>query len=327
VAALKPGDVDVLKQLQHAARVDRDHVYVAALDHLLALVEPQSGSGPEPPALSDLPEQPDMVRTMLFREVTAPVLEALSLVWEGAEHVFRRDTSAYGLTGLERIPLTAPTPLARVYAGAARALGMPRTPLFQRRSAGAVTVNLALLSPPAIVLSGDVRDESPELRFHLGAMLAAALPQFALLFGAPESQARSVLRGLSFAFGPPRPTPASLGAVLNLAELLWESIPARLQRRLRELCDNPDALDYDAALKLARVAVRRAGLFVAGDFHCALREICADEGLDAARAGVPGGLFELCKESPSLASLYALAVSPEYAETRWRSARTRQTGT
>ena len=111
--------------------------------------------------------------------------------------------------------------------------------------------------------------------------------------------------------------------MLNLAELLWESIPARLQRRLRELCDNPDTLDYSVALRQARIAVRRAGLFVAGDFHVALREICADESLDAGRVTAPGGLFELCKCSPSLASLYALAVSPEYAESRWRSMRTR----
>jgi cellulose synthase operon protein C len=326
VATLRPGDVEILRQLHNAAKLDRDHAYVAAIEHVFALLEPQRFSAQAPPLISDLPEQPDAVRAMLFRDVGGPVLEALSLVWEGAEHVFRRDTSAYGLTGLERVPLTAPSPLARVYSGAARALGMTRTPLFQRRSAGAVTVNLALLSPPAIVLSGEVHAESAELRFHLGAMLAAALPQFALLFGAPESQARSVLRGLTFAFGPPRPTPASLGPVLNLAELLWESIPARLQRRLRELCDNPDTLDYDVAMPQARVAAHRAGLFVSGDFHVAVREVCADENLDAARVATPGGLFELCKQSASLASLYALAVSPEYAETRWRSARTRQTG-
>ena len=39
--------------------------------------------------------------------------------------------------------------------------------------------------------------------------------------------------------------------MLNLAEVLWESIPVRLQRRLRELCDQPDALDYDVALNAA----------------------------------------------------------------------------
>jgi hypothetical protein len=152
-------------------------------------------------------------------------------------------------------------------------------------------------------------------------MLAAALPQFALLFGAPESQTRSVLRGLVFAFGPPRPTPASLGPVLALAELLWESIPGRLQRRLRELCDDPNGLDYDAAMTQARVAVRRAGFYVSGDYHASFNEIALDEGLEPALAATPGGLSELCAKSPSLASLYRLAISPEYAETRWRTGR------
>jgi len=326
VAALLPGDVEILRRLHDAARGDRDLVYVAALEHVLALAEPERGPPPEPPPLADLPEQSDAVRTMLFRETSSPVLEALALVWEGAEHIFRRDTSAYGLTGMERVPPSAPTPIARVYAAAARSLGLVRTPLFQRRSAGSITVNLALLSPPALVISGDVREESPELRFHVGAMLAAALPQFALLFGAPESQTRSVLRGLSFAFGPPRPTPASLGPVLTLAELLWESIPARLQRRLRELCDDADALDYDIAMTQARIAVRRAGLYVSGDYHASFNEIALDEALDPALASTPGGLVELCARSSSLSSLYRLAISPEYAETRWRVARSRQTG-
>ncbi|HXK17642.1 MAG TPA: hypothetical protein VNG33_07560, partial [Polyangiaceae bacterium] len=246
LALLLPGDVQAVSRLHDAALLDRDPVYARSAEQVLSVLT--SGQGVEPPPLSDQPEQPDAVRALLFREQSSRALEALSLVWEGAEHVFRRDPSTYGVTGLERVPAGAPMPLARAYAALARALGLLRTPLFQRRSAGPVTVSLALLSPPAVILSGDVRQESPELRFHLGAMLAAATPQYALLFGSPESQGRAVLRGLGFAFGPPRPGAGNTGAVLNLAEVLWESIPARLQRRLRELCDEPDALDYDAAL-------------------------------------------------------------------------------
>ena len=96
-------------------------------------------------------------------------------------------------------------------------------------------------------------------------MLAAASSQLVMLFGLPESQARSVLRALGFAFGPSRPDASSVGMVLNLAEMLWESIPARPQRRLRELCHDPNALDYDRAMVQARVAVRRAAYSV-GDF-------------------------------------------------------------
>jgi cellulose synthase operon protein C len=241
------------------------------------------------------------------------------LVWEGAEHVFRRDPSTYGVTGLERVPAGAPTPLARCYAALARSLGLLRTPLFQRRSAGPVTVSLALLSPPAVILSGDVRQESPELRFHLGAMLAAATPQYALLFGSPESQGRAVLRGLSFAFGPPRPGVTNPGAVLNLAEVLWESIPARLQRRLRELCDDPDSLDYDAALVAAKLAVRRAGFFAAGDLGASLRQIAAEEGyaLDTAEQN----MRTFVRDNPTARNLYSLALGAEYAHTRFQFTR------
>jgi len=317
VAMLAPGDAWAVGKLYEAALADRNLTYARAVEHVLALLLP-GRTRIEPPPLSEQVEQPDAVRAMLFRDSVGPVQEALAIVWEGAEHVFRRDASTYGVTGMERVPLTAQSPLARVYAGAARALALTRTPLFQRRSSGPITVNLALLSPPAVILSGDVRQDTPELRFHLGAMLAASIPQYALLFGSPESQARAVLKGLGFAFGPPRTTKS--GGVLNLAEVLWESIPARFQRRLRELCDRPELLDYDAALASSRVAVRRAGLFVAGDLGVALSEAAADDGISREQLRAPNALAELSRRAPSLRSLLTLALSPEYAETRWQFA-------
>jgi tetratricopeptide (TPR) repeat protein len=315
VAFLAPGEAWAVAKLHQAALSDRNSTYARAVEHVLAILTP-GHPRIEPPALGDQVEQPDAVRAMLFRDSIGPVQEALAIVWEGAEHVFRRDASTYGVTGMERVPLSSSSPLGRVYAGAARALALTRTPLFQRRSAGAITVNLALLSPPAVILSGDVRSDTPELRFHLGAMLAASIPQYALLFGSPESQARAVLKGLGFAFGPPRQTKS--GGVLNLAEVLWESIPARFQRRLRELCDHPEDLDYDGALAASRIAVRRAGLFVAGDLAVALNEAAADDGVSREQLRVPNALAELSRTAPSLRSLLTLALSPEYAETRWQ---------
>ena len=317
LALLLPGDVQAVSRLHGAALLDRDPVYARSAEHVLSVLS--SGQGVEPPALSDQPEQPDAVRALLFRELSSRALEALSLVWEGAEHVFRRDPSTYGVTGLERVPAGAPTPLARSYAALARALGLLRTPLFQRRSAGPVTVSLALLSPPAVILSGDVRQDSPELRFHLGAMLAAATPQYALLFGSPESQGRAVLRGLAFAFSPPRPNPGNSGAVLNLAEVLWESIPARLQRRLRELCEDPEALDYDVSLGAAKLAVRRAGFFASGDLGSSLRQVAMEEGyeLDTAEQN----MRTFVRDNPTARNLYSLALGAEYAHTRFQFGR------
>jgi hypothetical protein len=319
LALLSPGDTELLAELAQVAREDKNPAYAAAVSHVLSL---SRGEPPAlPPSLDEIHVQSDAVRALLFRETKSPTLEALALVWETAGHLFQRDPGAYGITGLERVQPMAPTPLGRAYGGVARALGALRTPLFQRRTAGPVTVGIALLAAPAVVLSGDMAAETPELHFHLGAMLAAAAPQLVMLFGLPEAQARSVLRALGFAFGPSRPDASGIGPALNLAELLWESIPARPQRRLRELCHDLDALDYDQALLQARVAIRRAGLFAAGHLGVAMQEVAAEDGLDSTLLGAPRGLARLAEASPSLLSLYQLSLGPEYAETRWREAR------
>ena len=107
----------------------------------------------------------------------------------------------------------------------------------------------------------------------------------------------------------------------NLAEVLWESVPARSQRRLRELCCNPRVLDYDAVMTDARMAIRRAGLFVSGDLRVAVRETCADESISVQVLSEPNGLAALCASSPAVSNLVRLATSPEYAEARWQKAR------
>ena len=316
---LHPGDRFALEQLHRATLREGNAIHAEAIAHVLAVLDPHA-EPVRPPALSDVEEQPEVVRSLILRDLSSRALEAFALVWEGAEHVFRRDASTYGVTGLERIPPGSPTPLARCCAAAARALGLSRTPLFQRRSAGSITVSLALLAPPAIVVSGDVRHETPELGFHLGAMLLGTLPQFVLLFGSSEAQARAVLAGLRFAFGPPQ-AGSNSGGIPSLAEILWESIPVRLQRQLRELCDDPTDLEYEGAIRIACSATRRAGLFVCGDLGVALREACLDEQIPLERLATGESIAELARSNASIRSLVQMAISLEYAETRWCVAR------
>lgn len=318
---LEPGDEWALEKLYAAAVADRNPVYAQALEHVLRAFRP--GAAPVlAPALSELPDDPERVRSMLFRDVHGTAAEALALVWEGAEHVFRRDPGSYGVTGLERVAHGAHTPLATAYTAASRALGLLRTALFQRRSAGSVTLNVALLSPPAIILSGDVRADTAELRFHLGAMLAAAMSERVLMFGSPESQVRTVLAALGLAFGPPGQSRPNLTGAAHLAEVLWEAIPARSQRRLAELCEQPDATDYDLASSRAYLATRRAGLFVCGDLPTAVREIASEAAMDPSALADLGGLKAACAENEAIADLVCLATSAEYAEARWQPLRT-----
>jgi hypothetical protein len=322
----------VLERLHQATLADRNVVYARAVEHVLRAFDPRA-TPLAAPSLAEQIEQPDRVAAVLFRDAWSPATEALGLVWAGASHLFRRDPSSYGVTGLERVALTAPTPLARLFGGASRLLGMTRTPLFQRKSGEAVTVNVALLSPPALLLTGEVKAESPVLGYQIGAMLAATLPEHVLLHGAPEAQVGNVLRALVLAFGPPQDAPpggaqpsgrAQVAQVGTLAEMLWESMPARSQRRLRELCDDPSRIEYEAARSAARQAVRRAGLFVSGDLAVAVRETCSEIGVSTWGLDAPSGLAALCTASPAVADLVRLATSPEYASTRWQQQRGRQ---
>ncbi|MCE7894102.1 MAG: hypothetical protein DYH12_31125, partial [Sorangiineae bacterium PRO1] len=320
MVGLRPGDRELLRQLYVAALADKNHVYARAVEHALSLFDPSVEAAP-PPSLAEQPEDPTRLRSLLFRELTSPVLEALALVWEGASHVFRRDPATYGVAGAARVPLTSPTPIGRNYASAARVLGLTRTPLFQRRTMGPITLGVALLTPPAVIAGGDVTRETPELSYHLGAMLIATLPEHVLLFGSSEEQARSILKSLLLAFGPPTEHKSELASAASLAEVLWERIPARSQRRLRELCHEPEGIDYETGMECARRAARRAGLFVSGDLGVALRQACRQEGLPPEAVQSPANLAQAVATHAGLADLVRLATSSEYSAARWQSPR------
>lgn len=321
---LSPGNHRLISRLHQAAVADRNLAYAHSLEHLMAAFS--SDRAPvAAPALEQQAEQPDAIFAMLKRGLDTPAVEAAGLVWQSAPHLFRRDPGTYGVTGLERVPLTAPTPVARVYSNVARAFGMTRTALFQRQTSGPIQVQVALLAPPALIVAGDGFEESSTLYYRLGAAMAAARPQYAILCGGEPAQVEEMLQALLLAFGPPQrgvrqPTP-----VANLAEALWEGIPASAQRRLGELCEDPSALDYELVMSKARMALRRAGLYACGDAYEAVSECCRQEQLGP----VPGDLVELerlCTKSLSLSDLVRLAASPEYAMTRFQQVKDRAAG-
>ena len=325
MVGISPGDRELLRHLYVAALADKNHVYARAVEHALSLFDPGVDAA-APPPLAEQPEDPARLRALLFRELQSPVCEALALVWEGATHVFKRDPATYGVAGAARVPLAAPTPLGRTYAAAARVLGLTRTPLYHRRTMGTITLGVGLLTPPAVIAGGDVTRETPELAFHVGTMLVATLPEHVLLFGSSEEQARSILKSMLLAFGPPEEHKAELASAASLAEVLWERIPARSQRRLRELCHEPRGIDYETAMDHARRAARRAGLFVSGDLGVALRQTCRQLGIPPESTQSPALLSKLVAENAAIADLVRLATSSEYSAGRWQVLRPRPGG-
>ena len=186
-------------------------------------------------------------------------------------------------------------------------------------SCASPTASVALLQPAAVVLAGDVRDESPELRFRLGAALFAASPERALLFALPAQSIRALLAAIHVAFGPPDASRTHAPSVTNLAASLWQTLPARAQRRLREL--SGEEISLNQAVDEGTTAIRRAGLFLSGDLRTAIAEVLDEDRLDLPFALTLDGLAGACAASPAVRDLVSLATSAEFADARWQDGR------
>jgi tetratricopeptide (TPR) repeat protein len=321
-AELRPGDRPTLEKLHQAALLDRNPAYARAIEHILSGFDP-AARPVSPPSLSVLADAPDLVASLLFRAVDSPVNESLAITWDTGR--YRHDAGHYDLTGVERVQPGAATLVGETYGDIARLLGAVRTGLFHKRTpAGQTPMSLAaqvvLLSPPAVVLTGEVREETPELRYVLGAALAGAMPEHVLVGGLSEEQLRTLIEALRAAFGPVGPTSRTDPGVARLGQDLWQIVPPRGDRRLREIFAQPEGVTYEAAVESARRAMRRAGLFAAGDVPTALTSTIAELGLSLdVPLSAPDGLARACAAHPALGDLVRLATRSEYGEARWNA--------
>lgn len=328
---LNPGNLARLRALRDAARADQNINYVRAIEHVLRAFDAVAGPFPPPP-LTAQSAQPGML-SLLTRHSHEPAGEAFGVVWEGAPEMFAKSPAAAGLSGLERVVPGPTTPLSRVYEAALRLLDTPRFALFHKRTGGLgkprkgelpleeegkpLAASVGLLSPPAAILSGDAREDSAELRWVLGEALSCVLPENALVLGLGPAEARALWGVLLGAFGPPGLLTVDRKDA-DLADMLWQTLAPRTQRRLKELLAASEATPFDLVLERAKQSGRRLGMFLTGDFGHAARQVLASfPDSDPAELEQPGGLERLCAELPSLADLLRLAVRPEYADARW----------
>jgi len=314
---LRPGDMLRLVALRDAARLDQNPTYVRAIEHVLNAFGTDRPAV-APPPLSAQSTQPGML-TLLTRHSREPAGEAFAAVWEGAQGLFAKSPTAYGMTGLERVAPGPVSPLSRLYEVALRLLDTPRFALFHRRSTGPLSLTVALLAAPSAILAGDAREDSREVRWMFGHALAAVLPQNALPLGLPEQEARTLWDVLATAFGGSNRATKLDAAHARLAEMLWQALAPRTQRRLKDLLAEADATPLELVIERAKQSGRRVGMFLTGDFEHAARAVVAEHSaFDPAELTQPDGLARICAELPALADLYRLAVRPEYADARWR---------
>ena len=315
---LAPGDFARLEALRTAASSDRNLAYTRALDHVVRAFDP-AASPLLPPPLSAQVMHPGMLG-FLSRTIGDRVAQALALIWEDGHSVWTKDAAAT-LLGAQPAA-TSNAEVVKVYEAAIGLLDLPRVPLFLRQSDRAPVPGVCLTWPAAALLAGRCDEDTSQVRFALGQALALTLPTNVVSLGLPEGQAHHVFRALMGAFGPPESSRAMNKESGRLAESLWHVLPPRTQRRLQALLGPVQMDDFSALLGRAWQSAHRVGLFLAGDFKAAVRSVLAEEprGDDEDPPSLYGAdWMALCQANPVVADLFRLAVSPEYAEARWRA--------
>jgi tetratricopeptide (TPR) repeat protein len=313
--ALEPGSLPCLHALQAAALADDDRAHASAVEHVLRAFD-HDAEPLEPPPLSAQAEQSGAF-ALLTRPSMDPAGEAFGLLWSGGWQIFARDPASYAITGVERVVPGATSALARLYEAAIRVLDAPRIPIFApKASSGKPSYQVALLQPPAVIMTGDLRSESSPMRFEFGRGMAAALPQNVLRLGLSPSEGRVVLDALLTAFGPHEQGGRLQGPSARMAESFWQVLPPHTQRRMQRLLGGGVVAAYDDLVLAAQQSARRVGMFLVGDFAYAAR-VTVSECAPHVRLASAADLRNACEQVPQLADLLRLAVSPEYASARW----------
>ncbi len=310
-----PGDEQILAQTREAALKDNDPVYARALLHVQRVLREPARS-PVPPPLHRQSEHVDSMIKLLAGPIQAGC-EALGLLWQLLPDLFRKDPP--DPLSERRVDLSAGNPLGELVLELGRLFGCARVGVYESKQPGPTEFELVLAQPAALVVRGEVAPDAPHFRYHLGRMLFATRPEYALIVGLADDELRTVLGAVAVGFGPPRRLSGDVSQIAHLAERFWELLPPHVQRRLGELCEQPQVLEPELVEEGARRALCRAGLFACGDLGVAIREVAGAEGV----ALEGKGLRELCVESEAIADLVRFATSLEYADARWRSGTSR----
>ncbi|WP_394828747.1 hypothetical protein [Pendulispora albinea] len=327
LSAQLSAELEALRQRRSIpSRAPEQQAGEAEVQKVLSALDPDAEPHDVPP-LAAQREQPGTL-TLITRVGHPAIREVLSLLWESAPEVFVREPpTPPGIKVVKGAEGPGVPLLLSLLQTATKLLGLPKVALHAQHEEGRrVSASVLVASPPAVVLSGDLGSDSPELRYALGQGLARALPQNILVAALPEAEGALMWRAMLGAFGPPE-----YGRQLDpksgrLAESFWHTVPPRTQRRMQELLGAAPRTRYDDVVGMVRQSGRRLGLFLAGDFAVAARAFLAERALGEGGLRARGGVEALSQRFPEFSDLVELATSAEYAAARLRTGGGRDSG-
>ncbi|MCC7540741.1 MAG: hypothetical protein IT379_31280 [Deltaproteobacteria bacterium] len=252
--------------------------------------------------------------------------EVLALVWEHARPLFRQELAEHGVSDLDRIAPSDGSSFGRGVAACLHALELGGTLVFRKRTWGRRA--RAVVGPvgQALIL-GDLDPGRAEDRFLIGRALEGTRPARAMALALEASRGDRAMRAIGAAFGRTELSAETERDCISLAASMWQTVPSRVQRRLRAMLEER-AFPTPAVLRAnARRAALRSGLLLSGDVMAAVAELTSDDpDLSALLQGDEGAFVSACARSEPLATLVRFAASDAMLSMRWTMPATRAPG-
>lgn len=346
-AALSPLDRPRIERLRRAALADHNPTFARALDHVQRSFDPAGGLLPPPPLVVQS-EQPGF--TALLAGGYEPLLRAHGELWAtaGPQILYALRGKDAPLPRHPLVPLPPASAAAALLEVSLRLLNAPKANFcvlvddppkaggafrdddWVAQDQGELGFDADLEDVPRVWLRGPLAADSAELRYCLGFALAAIFPENSMLLALPEAEGQIVYDAVWQAFGPNANTggaPPSLGKPLSpkvapLVDLLWQTVPGRVQRHAQVLLEKEPTTTYAEARRRAKLSGLRLALFLTGDFGFTVRRYV--EGLGHGTDLGHDALVALFGQRRELLELYLLALRPEYADARWQDPTTAQ---
>jgi tetratricopeptide (TPR) repeat protein len=249
----------------------------------------------------------------------APAFAALGHVYTGASTLFRKPLAQFGVSASDFVARGEHGTLGDALEDVKRVLGLEYEAYLA--PLGRTTVDVALTSPPAILVARDLAADRVALRFRLAAAFERARPQSALLAGLGAVEADIIITALRTAFvsGAAERADVPREAAALTADL-WRNLPGQAQRQVEQcMRDLHQPVDAAGLRKQLRQRAARVGLVVCGSLSVALEHLGLDESPAVPRWICGETAFaEALSQRDDVRSLICFALSDAYLALRSR---------
>ncbi len=306
-----PARLDALVGMASLYRAMQMPLEADVVDAVHAVLSGRAVSS-HPTPIQDLAEGIEGVERVLAPSGLALWSELGGILWEARGTPWRREATRVTRES-ERPWIDPASDASKMVSVALRLLELPRSTPWALRDDVSGGITVVASHPPGVAMAVTMARDTPRARYRLGRALEGTRPGNVLAATLNDTEGEGLVAAVHAAFGELSDGARVDASVAHLATLLQDGIPARAQRRVRDIVgDFGRRLAWTPWRTAVEAVCSRAGMLLSGDFGVAVGEILARD------TDAPPDPRQAIQSHEPLRELTRFATSKEYLLLRWQ---------